>query len=401
MTRRILIIGEGATELRAPGERWSGCARVLLQRLFGAPSPDLLAFDERMLSRFRSDLNFERAPSLRGEDAQARIARTLASRDAHGLVLVRDNDQSERRPHGARRGAIERGFAEAHAQGHRAPAVLALAIECIEAWALADPEAWRLVYGKVPTLPSDPESLWGDVRDPRSDHPKCVLRRCFDQIERAPAGNAVALLLERASLELLAARCPRSFGQFVADLRRAFPPIACVVAASNDRAIGLDGAPPWGFDTLREHVHRIRGLAIPSKPGERIAAILGRKTWHAMPRLPAVAQRVEVVVTRRRDLEVPDHVIAAASFDDAVRAAIAANADRIVVLGGGALYREALAHFRCTELHYTRVDTEAPGADTWISSFDADPAWRSESTPTHHHDNGFDYQIERWSRFAT
>jgi hypothetical protein len=28
VTRRILILGEGATELRASGERWAGCARV-------------------------------------------------------------------------------------------------------------------------------------------------------------------------------------------------------------------------------------------------------------------------------------------------------------------------------------------------------------------------------------
>lgn len=96
MTRRILILGEGATELRAPGERWTGCARVLLQRLFGAPPANLLSFEERVLSRFRRDVDFENEPQLRGEDVQAGLARKLASRDAHGLVLVRDNDQSER-----------------------------------------------------------------------------------------------------------------------------------------------------------------------------------------------------------------------------------------------------------------------------------------------------------------
>jgi hypothetical protein len=270
VNRRILILGEGATELRAPGERWTGCGRVLLRRLFGAPPEELLAFDEHMLSRFRRDRDLVGDEvHVRGENEQARLGRKLAARDAHALVLMRDDDHHGRRP------AIEQGFAEARANGHAVPAVLALAIECIEAWALADPDAWSQVFGRVPMLPADPEALWGDPRDPVSNHPKCVLRRCFDQIDRRPDGNAVAQLLEHASLDRVASRCPAGFGRFVADLERAFPPIACVVAASTDRAIGLDGEPPWGFETLRQHVDHLRQLA--SGSGARTAVILGRE----------------------------------------------------------------------------------------------------------------------------
>jgi hypothetical protein len=97
--------------------------------------------------------------------------------------------------------------------------------------------------------------------DASSNHPKSVLRRCFEEIGRTSAGNAVARLMEHASLERLASRCPRGFGRFVADFHRAFPRIECIVAASLDRAIGLDGEPPWGFDTLRDHVSRLRAVA--------------------------------------------------------------------------------------------------------------------------------------------
>lgn len=401
MNRRILILGEGATELRAPGERWTGCARVLLTRLFGAPPMDLLSFDEHVLSRFRRDLDLlENEPRKHGEDDQARLGRKLAARDAHGLVLVRDNDQSARRTHGDRRSAIERGFAEAHAQGHAVPAVLALAIECIEAWALADPDAWLHVFGTVPTLPADPEALWGDWRNSTSNHPKSVLRRCFEEIGRSSDGNAVAKLLEHASLDLVAARCPRGFGQFVTDLRHAFPRIECVVAASADRAIGLDGHPPWGFDTLRDHVNHLRALASTGVDGSRSAVIIGRKAWQKLPALPAVPQRVDIVVTRNMQLDVPAPALRAASFDEALHKAAAAQVDRVYVLGGGELYREALGHFRCTHIHYTRVDNEFPGADTFFVDFETTAAWRCNPTPTLHHDNGFDYRIEHWSRFA-
>ena len=400
MNRRILILGEGATELRAPGGRWAGCARILLTRLYGAPPEELLSFEELVLSNFRSDLDLlENGPRARGEDAQARIGRQLAARDAQALVLVRDNDHSARRAHGDRRAAIERGFAEAHAQGHVVPAVLALAIECIEAWALADPDAWQHVFGKIPALPPDPESLWGDVRDGASNHPKCVLRRCFEETGRGSAGNAVAQLLEHASLDRIATRCPRGFGRFVTDLDRAFPRIACVVAASTDRAIGLEGEPPWGFDTLRDHVSHLRALASATGDGNRIAVIMGRKAWEALPALPAAPGRIDIVVTRDARYDSPAHVVRASSFDGALERATAAQVDRVFVFGGGELYREALGHFRCTEIHYTRVDGEFPGADTFFSDFEVSPAWRCDPGPTQHHDNGFDYRIERWSRF--
>jgi dihydrofolate reductase len=395
VSRRILILGEGATELRAPGEQWSGCGRVLLRRMFGEPTEDLLSFEEHVLSRFRRDPDLtDTEPRIRGESEQAQLACELASRDANALVLMRDDDHRDRRAN------IERGLAEARAQGHSSPAVLALAIECVEAWVLTDPDAWQRVYGKKPTLPSHPEMLWGDRRDSASNHPKCVLRRCFEEIDRKPGGNAVARLLEHASLELIASRCPEGFGRFMADLQRAFPPIECVVAASSDRAIGLDGEPPWGAETLRDHMDHVRRLASAAADGSRAAVIMGRKAWQVLPALPASSQRVDIVVTRGELPAMPADVYRAVSFDAAIGKAVAEHVDRIYVLGGGELYREALGHFRCTEIHYTRVDTECPGADTLFPEFEGDKSWTCAPSPTQHHDNGFDYRIERWSRFT-
>jgi len=331
---------------------------------------------------------------VRGEDEQARAARKLAARNADGLVLVRDDDRR------GRRGAIERGFLEAHAQGHVVPAVLALAIECIEAWALSDPDAWLHVFGKVPALPSQPEALWGSVRDSTSNHPKHVLRRCLEEIDRLPGGNAAARLLEHASLERIASACPRGFGRFVADLRRAFPPIACVVAAATDRAIGLEGEPPWGFETLRDHMEHLRRLVSTPGDGSRIAVILGRKTWQALPALPTSPGRVDIVVTRDAACGVPAPANRAASFDEALATATAAEVDKVYVLGGGELYGEALGHFCCTDVHYTRVDSKSPGADTFFPDFETNAVWACGPMPTQHHDNGFDYRIEHWSRFA-
>lgn len=78
--------------------------------------------------------------------------------------------------------------------------------------------------------------------------------------------------------------------------------------------------------------------------------------------------------------------------------AVASQAGRVFVLGGAALYREALGHFRCTTIHYTRVDFEFPGADALFPEFEPSGAWSCDPAPTSHHDNGFDYRIERWQR---
>lgn len=404
MNRRILVLGEGATELRGPGDRYTGCARTLLTRIFGSPPAELLSFEEHVLSNFRRDPDLTGEPRVRGEDEQARLGRKLATvKAAHGLVLMRDNDRSGLRGQGDRRSAIERGFAEAHARGDVVPAVLGLAIECIEAWALADPDAWVRVFGKAPSLPPDPESLWGAVRAPSSlhpsNHPKSVLSRCLEEIGRTTQVNAAAMLLEHASLERVAATCPQGFGRFINDLSRAFPRIECIVAAANDRAIGIEGDLPWGAGTLRQHNVRLVELT-STAAGASNVVILGRRTWESLGKQWAQLRGcLPIVVSGSPELALAAPARRATSFDDALFQAVSANAARVFVLGGGALYREALGHFRCTTIHYTRVDADLPG-DVRFPDFQASGAWTQAAAPTSHHDNGFDYRIERWQRFG-
>lgn len=400
MSRRILIFGEGSTELRGPGEQWTGCGRTLLMRLFGAPPTELLSLEEHTLSRFRRDLELTGQPVVRGEGEQAGLALRIASTTAQGLVLMRDNDRSVRRAHGERRGAVERGFDDARTRGARAPAALALAIECIEAWALADPDAWGRIFGSAPHLPPSPESLWGDPRDRSSNHPKCVLRRCLEEIGRPTTLNVPAMILEHASLERLAAVCPQGFGRFVDDLERAFPPIACVVAAAgSDRAIGFDGDLPWGTGTLRDHERHLSEITA-APDGVKHAVIFGRRTWDALGgQPPQLRGCVSFVVSRSEQPALPATARSATSLDDALNQAVIDGAAKVFVLGGGALYREALGHFRCTEVHYTRVDADFAGADVTFPELEPAGAWAMAQDPTNHHDNGFDYSIERWHRF--
>ncbi|HEX7840447.1 MAG TPA: hypothetical protein VF469_23370 [Kofleriaceae bacterium] len=58
------------------------------------------------------------------------------------------------------------------------------------------------------------------------------------------------------------------------------------------------------------------------------------------------------------------------------------------------------ATFAASTCTYTRIDSEFAGADTFFPDFEASAAWSCRPMPTQHHDNGFDYRIEHWSRFA-
>jgi len=47
-----------------------------------------------------------------------------------------------------------------------------------------------------------------------------------------------------------------------------------------------------------------------------------------------------------------------------------------------------------------KYEAEFPGATVTFPDFEATGAWRPAAAPTHHHDKGFDYRIERWRRFG-
>lgn len=147
-------------------------------------------------------------------------------------------------------------------------------------------------------------------------------------------------------------------------------------------------------------MNHVRRLTSAAGDGKRIAVIVGRKARHALLVLPADSHRLDIVVSRYAGADVSGPAIRASSFDEALAQAITAQVDRVYVLGGGELFREALGHFRCTDLHYTRVDGEFPGADTFFPDFETNAAWSCRPAATQHHDNGFDYRIEHWSRFA-
>jgi dihydrofolate reductase len=158
--------------------------------------------------------------------------------------------------------------------------------------------------------------------------------------------------------------------------------IAIYVAIARNGVIGREGGLPW---RLSSDLKRFKADTM-GKP-----VIMGRKTWASIGRpLPG---RLNIVVTRDSAFHA-EGAETASSLEDAVtlartRARCMAGADEICIIGGGEIYRQAMA--MADRLHVTHVladidgDTVFPAIDParWIEvSTQETPSGESDSHAT-------------------
>jgi dihydrofolate reductase len=133
--------------------------------------------------------------------------------------------------------------------------------------------------------------------------------------------------------------------------------IEMIVAVAENGVIGHQGDMPWRLPADLKHFKQITmGLPI----------IMGRLTWMSLGR--ALPGRLNIVISGQ-DLSLPEGVVQAKT----PQAALAlADSDRVMIIGGGQIYKafEAQAEL----IHLTQVHA-APEGDTFFALQNAD-AWR-------------------------
>jgi len=133
--------------------------------------------------------------------------------------------------------------------------------------------------------------------------------------------------------------------------------IEMIVAVAENGVIGHQGDMPWRLPADLKHFKQITmGLPI----------IMGRLTWMSLGR--ALPGRLNIVISGQ-DLSLPEGVVQAKT----PQAALAlADSDRVMIIGGGQIYKafEAQAEL----IHLTQVHV-APEGDTFFALQNAD-AWR-------------------------
>jgi dihydrofolate reductase len=134
--------------------------------------------------------------------------------------------------------------------------------------------------------------------------------------------------------------------------------ISVVVAVAENGVIGYRGALPW---RLPEDLRRFKALTM-GKP-----VIMGRKTWDSLPKKP-LPGRTNIVVTRNPDFA-PDGALVSHSFAEAIAMS---RADEIMVIGGEAIFAEALP--LAQTIHLTDV-AASPEGDAFMPPIDR-TQWR-------------------------
>lgn len=143
--------------------------------------------------------------------------------------------------------------------------------------------------------------------------------------------------------------------------------LSLIAALDNDHGIGRDNDLPW---KLPDDLKRFKALTV-GKP-----ILMGRRTAQSLGR--ALPGRLNLVLTRSG--QVPfDGMQAVASIEQALQAAADTDAEELCVIGGGEIYRLAMA--QATDLHLTWVHTTVP-ADTHFPP--VDPALWVEVAREHH-----------------
>jgi len=125
--------------------------------------------------------------------------------------------------------------------------------------------------------------------------------------------------------------------------------VALLVAAAENGVIGRDGDLPWRLPRDLQWFKRLT-------TGHTL--IMGRKTFESIGK--PLPDRRTIVVTRNPSYHAPGVEIVG-SLDEAF--AIAADETEVFVVGGAAIYREALP--RATRLYVTRVHADVDGDVTF------------------------------------
>ncbi|CAL5335140.1 unnamed protein product [Camellia sinensis] len=152
-----------------------------------------------------------------------------------------------------------------------------------------------------------------------------------------------------------------------------------VVAATQNMGIGKDGKLPWKLPSDLKYFKDV--TLTTSDPVKKNAVIMGRKTWESIPLehrpLPG---RLNVVLTRSGsfDIATAENAVICGCMGSALELLAASpyclSIEKVFVIGGGQILREALNAPGCDAIHITEIDNFIPAVDMsvflpWYSSF--------------------------------
>lgn len=162
--------------------------------------------------------------------------------------------------------------------------------------------------------------------------------------------------------------------------------ISLVVAAASNNAIGKEGTMPWHLPNDMKHFKNITwGMPV----------IMGRKTFESLGK--PLAGRKNIVISRQPGWNAAGTIVVK-SIDDALFVASQADANEVMVIGGGEIYKAL--YTKASRIYLTRVEAE-PEADTFFPAIDPEQ-WYLVNQQNHEADekNAYNYSFQTWERIG-
>lgn len=155
-----------------------------------------------------------------------------------------------------------------------------------------------------------------------------------------------------------------------------------IVAVYDDWGIGRDGTQPVALSADRKFFRETtRGAMV----------IVGRRTIEDFPGHKPLPGRVNVALTRQ-NIDIPGFTVVS-SPEEAV--ALAKDAKKAFVIGGGSIYRQMLPY--CQTAYITKVYCTID-SDTYFPNLDQDPQWELAEILQSGEENGISYEMCRYVR---
>ncbi|GAB6070747.1 type 3 dihydrofolate reductase [Thiomicrorhabdus hydrogeniphila] len=153
--------------------------------------------------------------------------------------------------------------------------------------------------------------------------------------------------------------------------------IAMIAAMANNRVIGLDNDMPWHLpDDLKFFKSVTTGKPV----------IMGRKTFESIGSRP-LPNRPNFVISRQAGFNAPGASVFS-SVDDAL--AELSNAEEVIIMGGGQLYKEMLV--KADTLYLTQIEANIDG-DTFFPDW-TQMQWKEVAREHHDADERHQYAFD-------
>lgn len=164
-----------------------------------------------------------------------------------------------------------------------------------------------------------------------------------------------------------------------------------VVAADKNLGIGKNNTLPW---RLQGDLKFFKKLTTEAPAGKQNAVIMGRKTWDSLPeRFKPLPDRLNIVVSRNKELQVPDDCNLVNSLDEAFKLCRTDQdiAD-VFVIGGGEIFAQALEHSDLKRVYLTEIEEDFQ-CDRFFPSFEDFLELHSESDTQFENDIYYSFKI--------